>query len=101
MYAAAFCRRSSAIASAGSGPGSGSTRSCIMRSTNDRPSRARRTRSVDLDALLFEILLRARVERNRRAQRLALELDVLCLFVHGDELGLLVEQRLDDRVGHL
>src|SRR5258705_10051074 len=56
--------------------------------------------SLDLDALLFEIFLRARMERDRRADRLVLEVDVLRFLVHGHELWFFFEQRLYDAVGH-
>src|SRR5690242_21809135 len=64
--------------------------------------RPRESPSVDLDALLGEVLDRPRVERDRRRRRLlALELEVGRFLVDGDDVVLAVEDRLDDVVGGL
>src|SRR5512142_580239 len=100
MYSIACRIRSSSTASGASsagGTGGGTSDFFFFAVT----ARGRRRPSVHLDALFLEVLLRARMERDRRADRLALELDVLRLLVHGDELGLVLEQRLHDRVRHL
>src|SRR5205809_7987784 len=59
-------------------------------------------RSVDLDALLGEVLHGPGVERDRRGGGLlVLELEVERLLVHRDDVVLAVEDRLDDVVGGL
>src|SRR3954465_15101633 len=56
----------------------------------------------ELDALLGEVLDRARMPWNRRGiGLLVLHRDVLRLFVRADQLVALVEERLDDVIGHL
>src|SRR6185295_11865827 len=58
--------------------------------------------SVDLDALLAEVLHRARVPGQRRGfGLLVLELEVLRLLVHANQLVAVVEHRLEDVVGGL
>src|SRR5688572_10779075 len=61
-----------------------------------------RQRSVDLDAFFGEELDRPGVPRNRRSLGLlVLELDVLGLLVHPDQLVAMVEHGLDDVVRRL
>src|SRR3954464_1426591 len=53
--------------------------------------------SVQLDAFFGEVLDRARMPRDRaRFLLLILQLEVLGLLVHRDDVGLVVEHRLDD-----
>src|SRR5215203_5638252 len=60
---------------------------------------AREAGGLAADALLLEVAQRARVERDRRlVLLLVLDRERLRLLVHGDELGLLLHQRLDDVV---
>src|SRR5439155_12273748 len=71
-----------------SGPGPWKTRAASA-SANSHPS-------------LCEILDRAGMEGNRRSGGLlVLQPEILRLFVHGDQVVALVEDRLDDVVGGL
>src|SRR3954465_5548266 len=61
---------------------------------NDRESR------LLADTLFLEILHRAGVERDRRAfLHLVIERETFGFLVHGDDVGLLLHQRLDDGIG--
>src|SRR3954462_8492255 len=54
------------------------------------------------DTLLLEVFQRARMERDRRALlHLVVERKTLGFLVHGDDVGLLFHQRLDDAIGVL
>src|SRR6059036_2854585 len=100
MNAAACCRRSAATDSTGSVGAPPPVGSVTALPSACGALLGAPARSIDLDALLGEVPLRAGVERDRRADRLVLELDVLRFLVDSDEIGLLFEQRLDDRVRH-
>src|SRR5688572_10938160 len=77
--------------------------------TNKNPADSRRgfrlepeAGSLHLDALLLEVLERTRMPRQRaRRGFLVLELEVLRFLVHGDQILLVLEDRLHDVVGGL